>query len=516
MGSSGFSPSLPFQNRGRWYIAAYTAAKFLPYFNRDVLFQTSAMIVNAGFSWFYFARGATGDFAAIGVEDHLDFSRLENWIGNRYGNGCLPGELGWFGFLSKIESRKDVNDSFASTSPDEIEYLMNRALGYNLPIGLETTWKEIQAHGRYQEIFDIIGKYEKLRQLQYFPESMLKNLRDRHEAFRAKYNASKVQYHLVQRDLLNFGLRKQVFLEKVMKSGESWTFENPFEEQSLNVKITALPAPKTSSIELLNVHELNVSRHPTGGNGDEMGKCIHANGAISCHYLPIDPSIARTFEWCRLDQPLSNLDLTNYKTLQVTFEGEAKGQVIHIQLHNGPNKHRIYEIEMAENRIGRQTIIFDQPTVTGFYKNPPRHGGLNNFRFFDYSNITGLTIYVKKIPQDCLNFYIHSITAHEQDPDSMLHNPTVRIDSQEVIIPIELNPSSKYSLNAQPWEFVELTEASYTKYDGNHHKIEKEYFTNLGYPKVKLGFNTLNYRHQGTNNVLVRILLEDKVEYPPF
>ena len=71
--------------------------------------------------------------------------------------------------------RTTDEDSFASTTLDEIEYQMNRALAHGLPIGLETHVADLQANGLTGAILDLIAKYEELRLSNYFPDSILQS-----------------------------------------------------------------------------------------------------------------------------------------------------------------------------------------------------------------------------------------------------------------------------------------------------------------------------------------------------
>lgn len=500
---------------GRNFAGLFTIEKFLGKLNRDVFLQTSATPANSNYTWHFIARGSGSDYVTIGVEAHLDYNRIGARHDRRFHLSAMPMELGWFALLArKAESNRTLyHNSYPSTSLDEIEYIMNRALAFDMPISLETNEGELQANGHTKKIFQRIGDYEKLRLSGYFPASFTRTMQRPDEEFIQTYGLLKEQYRLVRGRRVRYGFKRQAYLERVLSSGEEWTFENPFHSQTLKVKITALPSHETVSHEhnqeLLSLSDLKAD------SALSQVTYAHENGLLKAEYLPSRPEVSHEFGWCVFSQPLE-ADLSQHKYLYIDFEGEGKGEVLTIQLTDRRGNHRIFDMVMENGVSGRRQTVFYQPATSGFYKYPPLFGGVLNFRYFDYASIRKLTLYVKNIPQieGGVQIRLHSIKALKQDLEAILREPKISLNNRDLLFPLSLNPRSD-ELNAEPWEYAEFNRRRIQKYDGNHQLLSGyrlPYRTKT--PVVRRGANTLRYTHMGENKGLVRLCLEDVSIYP--
>lgn len=68
----------------------------------------------------------------------------------------MPGELGWFGIWPKGQNTDGLQF-------DEVEYLMCKSLAYDVPISLQTSFSQMEAHPLTPEILNIAREYEALR-----------------------------------------------------------------------------------------------------------------------------------------------------------------------------------------------------------------------------------------------------------------------------------------------------------------------------------------------------------------
>src|SRR5262245_18598654 len=172
----------------------------------------------------------------------MDYRKIGHY-GERFRKAFLPQELGWMGMLGKLGNNY-TEASYSSTTLDEVESQMNRSLGHGVPIGLETHFNELVKNGFTNAILDLIAQYEELRLTNYFPASILQQLKLPDDVLLEQYGLKKVVYHLVQNAPQVYGFNRQAYAEHVVldPDDETWEFENPFGNQVLNMKITALPA----------------------------------------------------------------------------------------------------------------------------------------------------------------------------------------------------------------------------------------------------------------------------------
>jgi len=94
------------------------------------------------------------------VRDHIDVSV-------RYmlsvSADMMPGELGWFGIWPKGPNTDGLQ-------LDEAEYLMCKSLGYDVPVSLQTSFGQMDAHPLTPEILRIVKAYETLRMARAVPD----------------------------------------------------------------------------------------------------------------------------------------------------------------------------------------------------------------------------------------------------------------------------------------------------------------------------------------------------------
>ena len=124
----------------------------------DMLLQASSV---SHYSFHMLSRQASAD----GVED------LKGYLDHRlpsfkwYSNNLLPLDLGWYGIWS------------ARTTPDQIEYINQKALGFGCSVSIQTNPTMLRGHSRMDEFIDIIRSYEDLRLAGTVSEPMRARLR---------------------------------------------------------------------------------------------------------------------------------------------------------------------------------------------------------------------------------------------------------------------------------------------------------------------------------------------------
>jgi hypothetical protein len=153
----------------------------------------------------------------LSVKDHIDRS-VQYMLSVR--QDMMPGELGWFGVwprgtrtytvaVSEADARRYrelgceqapvelpgsentvITGELVSPTElrlcveydglqlDEIEYLMCRSLGYDVPISLQTGFAQLEAHGLSPEILSIVREYEAMRMARSVRDDVRKKLQE--------------------------------------------------------------------------------------------------------------------------------------------------------------------------------------------------------------------------------------------------------------------------------------------------------------------------------------------------
>ncbi len=169
------------RRRFRYYVSKFQAVAMGKFRRRPLIHMGTIMTHGL---WHSFTRSGTVDTylntlrgkiiagADVGewptVREHIDRS-VEYMIRTR--NDMLPGELGWFGIWPKGKHT-------AGLQLGEIEYLMGKSLGWDAPISLETSFRQMDAHPLTDGLLEIVGAYERLRRAGRAPEKTRAELRE--------------------------------------------------------------------------------------------------------------------------------------------------------------------------------------------------------------------------------------------------------------------------------------------------------------------------------------------------
>lgn len=149
-----------------WYYNAKLHRAFYDRFaNKNLLIQGSSY---SHYSWHIVAREASAD-------GHGD---LKGYLDERtpgfqsYRANLMPLDIGWY-YVYNTE-----------TTTDQFEYVLNKSLGYDSSISLQTSPKHIREHPYIDEIVDLIGSYEQLRLSGEVPAATRERLREPKKDFR--------------------------------------------------------------------------------------------------------------------------------------------------------------------------------------------------------------------------------------------------------------------------------------------------------------------------------------------
>ncbi len=148
-----------------WYWVSQQQRDICERVRRPLLVQGSG---GTPWTWHWFTRGCSDDFAAIAPKQYLDWHKIaDSW--QAYRNSFMPAELGWWGFLAWAPHQP-------ATTPDEVEFYAVRMLALDSPVSLETNLKTLLQNGRTEEMLRLLGDYEQLRLNGTVPASIREKL----------------------------------------------------------------------------------------------------------------------------------------------------------------------------------------------------------------------------------------------------------------------------------------------------------------------------------------------------
>jgi hypothetical protein len=297
---------------------------------------------------------------------------------------------------------------------------------------------------------------------------------------------------------------------------ETWKFENPFPDQPLRIKITALPSYggyAGPSLELANPL-LDGFEVLTKAEGVE---CSIAGGQITATYTPPNAD-APAHGWCNLTKGFTGtLDLTNHKVIGLSVTGDGKGEVIAIELVDDQDINRQYQFVVDFSGATPRPVIMPRPATKELFRYPYHAQGIpinikRSLRPFGYRAIRRLNIHIKNIPEGSVQFSLGAIKALRQQ-HKVLSSPSCKVNGNEIVFATTLSPRKTRKIDGvahhlEPWEYLVFSGVKYMKCDGNHTALTSGVPVGSA-PTVRQGMNAITYRHEGTNKALVSILLED-------
>lgn len=482
------------------------------------------------YEWHALARVTSQDYAVIGVEAYMDNIKLRRR--DEIANAHLVQDLGWIGLIAKTGQSTEA--SFTSTTTDQLEFQLNRSIGYGLPIGLETSEEQLRANGSTQAILTRIKLYEKARLSAAIPTAWrdrlcgtdtetLRYLRD----YAEPYGLRKVDHQLLSTST-GYSLKRRLFYQHLVTGTEDdWEIFNPFHEQPLYLNIRALPGLATGAAprQLIRIDgdfhqddhnnrspDINISRFDRDQLSQTLTLELQNNN-------PTNPGM----RWVELWQDVSE-DLRDYKYLSLDVQGANRGEYIAIMLQDSKGA-RQYQFRVDSSTMQHKQF-FLPATNELFSINQPAGGDIksgeilkNSLRPFRYDDVTRVTIWIKNISPpvstagEVLTFQFKPVMALKQD-FSPLVNPSISLNGG---LPIKFDlPLHPELLPGTPdkWEYLVYHGGKkYTTYDGNNAnecELEPVFIGPAVPPKIRgNNLNHVHFKNSGSAKALVTIIVED-------
>jgi len=432
--------------------------------------------------------------ARMGAWDHPSRSHKRfidvHVAANRSGDGMfLPMNIGWWAVKTWPDDAKAPQ--MEPTFPDDIEYLMSKALANDMGIALMgVNPGNIDSVPAYQRLAPIFRTYEELRHANYFPESIKAQLRKPGDEFTLeKLDDGEWQFRPVE-----YAKNK---VQGIDDASNSWVVNNRFAAQPLQLRIEALmsaadyDATDAVVIEDFSAPEMLEDRANQEGvtaTLESVGDPVKI-GDTSGHFQASSERQNPKGSWAKIGktfEPALNID--KQRALGVWVYGDGQGELLNIQLMSphyttsgGIGDHyievdftgwRYFElIEMEGARIADYVWPYGKSNY-GVYRETVNYGLIETLSLW-YNNVP---------PEKSVSCCLSPIKAIPLVKNK-LSNPKITVGNVTITFPVEIE--SGYYL-----EFRSVTDCKLYSPKG---EIVTDVTPEGGVPQLTPGANTLEF-----------------------
>jgi hypothetical protein len=391
-------------------------------------------------SWPFHSRIGAWDHPKWGLkrfaDDHLDAIQ-------QYRQGSLlEAQLGWWVILGP-------DRDWDMEKPDEIEYLCAKALGHNVPLSFQSvTVDGNPPNARQPEYVTTIGRYERLRLANYFSEAVQERLCQPRQEFRLG-QAEDGQWQFLPTDYLS---------HKVTGASDDsarWTVTNRFATQPVKLRIQALyaayPYDDPQSMTLANFSpEDEFSRtvaapRVTAEFQSEPGPADFPGGRMSTAcFAATNTGKSPVGAWARAVKRFDPVvDMTPYDAVGLWVHGDGKGQLLNVQLTNLPEYFRTLDdhhvlVDFEGWRYFE--LLLRERDAAGYHDYQWPYGAHCVLHRSPLVRpvVSQLSVYLNNVPpSDTARCSLSPLRAL-RTRKVVLRNPTVEINGQRLVFPVDL------------------------------------------------------------------------------
>lgn len=191
-----------------------------------------ASIVVPNYLWHIFTRFNWGEpWGAATREGQLEW-RLSN---QRYfSRNFIPPMLGWFLVRS-------ASDQFEATSPDEIEWVLSKAAGFNAGFALVADMQVLERNGNIESIFTTVREWERARQVGAFTPEQRERLKEPKGDWHLE-SAGEDKWNLYPVNISKPLVCNPAELQPGQPGGADWTYFNRYTDQPLKFTLRVIPS----------------------------------------------------------------------------------------------------------------------------------------------------------------------------------------------------------------------------------------------------------------------------------
>jgi hypothetical protein len=424
-----------------WYWADKFVFEIQRHLQKPVGMEMSAMWHHF---WQYRTRWQAWDYPQRGHKRFLDLH-----ANSVNGGLLLPLHLGWWNFQHFNPPQVDP------TYPDVIEYLGAKLIGWDAGISLTggIDQARLAAVPLFRRAVDILRTCEQLRRDNAFDETI-----------KAQLRRPGKEFSLVRDPSGRWRFRPTVHEAHVASAAEpwslSWTIDNPFPEQPVELRLEALMAAGSyddpNNIVLADLAEPSqFAEAPRGARGvtASLSQAPDGVGPAGVFTAASSGAVARPAAWARLDRKLEPcLNLKGREAMGVWVEGDGQGQIIAIRLESprhisyGAAADRYITVDFTGRRLF--TLVETESARWSDYLWNDGKGVYNVYReTIDFGKVDAVSIWYNNLPPDrparCIIGPVKALPLVA----ATVRNPAVTVRGQTIVFPVEMPSGSYLELN---------------------------------------------------------------------
>ena len=310
-----------------WHYGSKFVYEIASRLNKPALFEMSTVHHHL---WCVRARMGAWDHPSRSHKRFIDIHCAANLSGAL---NSLPMNLGWWAVKTWQDGTAAVYSE--PTFPDDIEYLMGKALGHNMGISLMgVNPNNIGNVPAYQRLMPIFRNYEQLRHEGYFPESILARLREPGAEFSLEeqpggaWQLRPVHYHTHK-------------TSSAEPDSATWEVQNAFETQPARLRVEALmaAAPYDAPDSVLLEDYSAGQPLPQRRSAENVSAALALDketvkaGTASAHLTAASSLPKREGSWSQFGKTFeSPFNLGSQPALGVWVHGDGKGELLNLQV----------------------------------------------------------------------------------------------------------------------------------------------------------------------------------------
>jgi hypothetical protein len=386
--------------------------------------------------WQYRIRWQAWDYPQRG---HKRFVDLHADAVN--GGLLLPLHFGWWNFQQFQPPQVEP------TYPDVIEYLGAKMIGWDAGISLTggIDQSRLAAVPLFRRDVDILRTCEELRRGNAFDETIKAQLRRPGKEFSlVRDDGGKWRFHPTAR------------AAHVACSAEpwslSWTADNPFVEQPVQLRLEALMGDDPNNVVLADLSQPGqFAGSPRTAAGVTASLAATEEGGLFT--AANSGKVPRRAAWARLDRKFEAcLNLKGREALGVWVEGDGGGQIIALRLESphhvsfGAVADRYITVDFTGRR--RFTLVETESTRWNDYDWSDGKSLYNVYReTIDFGSVESISVWYNNLPADRPTRCVIGPVKALPMVACTVKNPAVTINGKTLVFPVEMSSGSCLELN---------------------------------------------------------------------
>lgn len=411
---------------------------------------TNALVESSGGGgvlWHLNTRDGQTDYAARGRRAFMDNDKLGQVKFTECGE-LIPADMGWWGFMTYQPG------SYYSTTPDEVEYMASRAVGWSAVPGIESDLVSLNTNARAAEGLARIKPWFDLAER--LPPAVKMQLRgtgtDREKEHRIVKDVD-------GREWIEIGQMHPSMIFNPSDNDDLVVLPFFTDDTSWGARIRALPSVNDeSAIDLLQLNSSGISRSNVC-TGPRAPSLLGGRMAVTVSNAPPPggPAAALKLQYKASPCPRCGtadigcvdsifsapLNLSVHRVLDLELHSSCDGSYgcafgyLGVQLADGGVAGDFRDYIVSLNYTGWRTVRLAIPATRGMYTTDfPKPGNENMAsRGFGWTNIHMISYYISNLSIPEATVHVGRLVALQETPAFVGQNATVTVGKHRLALP---------------------------------------------------------------------------------